>query len=200
MKISRISALIAAAILTVSPLTGCFTTKPTAPDTGLTSTSGNNGYAENSEIGKETIEISVNEDTSHNDSSFKVNRVIDSGKRTDDGLKYIYIDVTIKNNMSTAYTVNALNNFYLLLSDETEVFSDIRTDIYAKQSINGYEQLLEIPAHEEYNGYIGFLLDPYETSFTVCYFATANSNDKETVIRCPINASDIITAPEGFLK
>ncbi len=201
MKISKLSAFIAAAVIAVSSMAGCNSDKRPTGSTGNTNPSGPiNQYKDNPEIGKEKIDIGFNEDANHNNTTFKLNRVIDSGKATEDGQKYIYADITLKNNMDSAYQVNALNNFYLILPDETEVFTDIRADLYAKQSINGYEQLLEIPANSEFNGYIGFLIKPDVTSFSFCYFATANENDKETVIRCPVASSDIIPAPDGFLK
>lgn len=193
MKLSKITSLVLAAFIAVAPLTGCGTKKSG-------SKSSKNTYSANKEIGKNKINVSINETTDLNDTTFRINRIIDSGKTTDDGLKFIYVDVTIKNNMDTAYDVNALNNFYLILDDKKEVFTDIRTDIYAKQSVEGYQQLLEVPANSEFNGYIGFLLNPDVTSFTLCYFATKNKNDKETVIRCPITKNDIISAPSGFIK
>lgn len=192
MRISRISAVIAAAILAVSSLSGCGTKKPSASSPNSSSSAGR-------EIGKEKIEVSMNEDTLLNESNFKVNSIIDAGITTDTGQKYIYIDVTIKNNMTETYKVNALNNFYLLMDDGTELYTDIRTDIYAKQHVNGYEQLLEVPAGGDFNGYVGFLIPPSTTSFTVCYFATGTTNDKESVIQCPVTAQDIVPAPAGFI-
>lgn len=204
MKISRLSAFIAAAVIAVSSMAGCSSDKQQSSRTGSTGTANSsapiNEYKDDPNIGKDKIDVSLNENANHNNTTFKLNRIIDSGKTTEDGLKYIYADVTIKNNMGSAYEVNALNNFYLILPDETEVFTDIRTDLYAKQSVNGYEQLLEVPANSEFNGYIGFLIEPDVTSFNFCYFATANENDKETVIRCPVTSSDIVAAPDGFLK
>ncbi len=202
MKISRLSALFAAALIAVSTMAGCSSDKEESSRNASSSgySHGIESYKENPDIGKEKIEISINEDANHNESNFKLNQVIDSGKISPTGEKYIYLDVTIKNTMAESYEINALNNFYLVLSDETEIFTDIRTDLYAKQYMNGYEQLLEIPANGEFHGYIGFAIDPSVTDFTACYFATANENDKGTVIRCPVTQADIVPAPEGLFK
>ena len=52
-----------------------------------------------------------------NDTVFKLNSVIDSGAKSDDGERYLYLNVTIKNTSDTAYELNALNNFYLVTDD-----------------------------------------------------------------------------------
>lgn len=201
MKFSKISALIAAAVLAAASFAGCSDTKkPSDPSSRPSSSSEASSNSTSREIGKVKIDVNINDETELNNSTFKLNKVIDSGNIIIDNQKYIYLDVTIKNNMDELYKVNALNNFYLLTDDGTEIYMDIRADIFAKQYISSYEQLLEIPAGEEFNGYIGFTIPTNLTSFTVCYFATGTTNDKESVIRCPVTPQDIIPAPEGFIN
>lgn len=195
----RIYALLSAGMLTLSCAVGC------GDKTQVSSVNENKyasvieDYADDPEIGKEQIDVTFNEQASHNDTDFQLHRVIDSG-RVLDGKKYIYLDVTIKNNSDTEYSVNALNNFYLILNDGYEVMADIRADLYAKQHINGYEQLLKIGAGEEFKGYVGFCVDEAVEEFTMCFFATGLSNDKSSVIKCVVKPEDIIPAPDGFIK
>lgn len=195
MKKFKISALILTAVLAFTPAIGCKsgTDGSTSVPTNITA------YKDDPSIGKNKIDVSMNDSTELNETSYTINSIIDSGKRVE-GLKYIYLDVTIKNNSDKEYEMNALNNFYLIMNDGEEVLSDIRADIYAKQSINDYKQLLSIPAGEEYNGYIGFLIKESVNTFTIGYFATGDSNDKSSVILCNVAPEDIIAAPEGMIK
>lgn len=196
MKKLKIPAFILAAVIAFTPTVSCrFNKKPASSE----SSSSLSRYADNPEIGKEKIDVSMNEDASRNLTSYKLNSVIDSG-RVKDGLKYIYLDVTIKNESDKEYTANGLNNFYLILDDGTEILTDVRADLYAKQSINGYEQLLTIPANSEFEGYIGFCIEESITSFTVGFFPTGDTDDKSSVILCKVEPEDIIPAPEGMIN
>lgn len=192
MKKSRISALFLAAAIAFTPAFGC-------KKTDESSRSSTGQYAQFPEIGKNQINVSLGESTSLNDTSYTLNSVIDSG-RIKDGLKYIYLDVTIKNESDKPYKMSGLNNFYLLLDDGTEILTDVRADIYAKQSVNGYEQLLNIAAGSEYNGYIGFCIDENISDFKVGFFATGVTDDRSSVVFCEIKADDIISAPEDMIK
>lgn len=193
MKKAKISALILSAVIVLTPTFGCrHTRKPAA-----NSESSISKYADNPEIGQNKIDVSLNEDTNVNKTSYKINRIIDSGRRKD-GLKYIYLDVTIKNESDTDYEASGLNNFYLILDDGTEILTDVRADIYAKQSLTGYEQLLSVPAGSEYTGYIGFCINENINNFTVGFFATADNNDKSNVVLCTVKPEDIVPAPEGL--
>ena len=94
--------------------------------------------------------------------------------------------------------LSGLKNFYLVLSDETEVLPDIRADIYAKRAMTGYQQLLSIDAGSEFNGYIGFLVGQNVNSFTVGFFPTGKDDDRTNVILCDVKESDIVAAPDGM--
>lgn len=192
MKKSRISALFLAAAIAFTPAVGC---KKTAEP----SSSSSKQYAQFPEIGKNQINVSLGESTSLNDTTYTLNSVIDSG-RVKDGLKYVYLHVTIKNESDKPYEMSGLNNFYLLLDDGTEILTDVRADIYAKQSVNGYEQLLNIAAGSEYDGYIGFCINEDINDFKVGFFATGVTDDRSSVVFCEIKADDILPAPEGMIK
>lgn len=192
MKKFKISALLLTAVLALTPVFGC-SGETSEPEISLEGT----GYAALPDVGKEKVNVSMNEDTDINETPYKLNRVIDSG-RIQDGQKYIYLDVTIKNTSDKTMELSGLKNFYLVLSDETEVLPDIRADIYAKRAMTGYQQLLSIDAGSEFTGYIGFLVDQNVNSFTVGFFPTGKDDDRTNVILCDVKESDIVAAPDGM--
>lgn len=192
MKKFKISALLLTAVLALTPVFGC-SEETSEPEISLEGT----GYAALPDVGKEKVNVSMNEDTDINNTPYKLNGVIDSG-RVQDGMKYIYLDVTIKNTSDTVMELSGLKNFYLILSDETEVLPDIRADIYAKRAMTGYQQLLSVDAGSEFTGYIGFLVDQNVNSFTVGFFPTGKDDDRTNVVLCDVKESDIAAAPEGM--
>jgi hypothetical protein len=194
MKKIKTSALLITAVIAVISATGCSNTTKT---TSSTSESSAYVYADDPEVGQNTVDVELNEDTQVNDTVFKLNGVIDSG-RVKDGLKYIYLDVSITNESDTDYELNGLNNFYLLLDTGVEIHTDVRADLYAKQALTGYEALLTVPAHSEYNNYVGFCLDESIDSFTVGFFPTETTDDKSNVVLCEIKPEDIQAAPDGM--
>ena len=196
MKKTSISALLLAAVIAFTPAAGC-RFNSTKVDEESSSSSAAKEYAQMPEIGQNEISISLGENTTLNDTSYTLNGVIDSG-REKDGLKYIYLDVTIRNESEKPYEMSGLNNFYLILDDGTEVLTDVRADIYAKQSLSGYEQLLNVAAGAEYNGYIGFCVDKSVDKFKVGFFATGVTDDKASVIFCDIAPEDITDAPRDM--
>ncbi len=196
MRKFRTAALALASVMLVCAV-GCNKNEPEESSSSSLSSSSSSGYGDDAEIGKNKIEVALSEGTDLNNTTFTLNRVIDSGRRLE-GLKYIYLDVTIKNNSDMDYETSGLNNFYLMLDDGTEVFTDVRADIYAKKSLPGYEKLMNIAAGSEYSNYVGFVLDEKISDFTVCFFATADNGDRSSVIQCKISEKDITPAPEGM--
>ncbi len=195
MKKFKFAALFLAAAIAIIPLTGCRLNSSSDSD----SSSDSSGYAGMSDVAVTQMTTSLGDETTVDSTAYTLNRVIDSGMVKDD-LKYIYLDVTIKNSSDEDYEANALNNFYLILEDGTEITTDIRADNYGKQSIDGYEHLSEIPAGGEFSGYIGFCVDEDVTDFTVGFFVTGSDiKDKSTVIYCSVGDGDIISAPDGFI-
>lgn len=199
MRKFKITALLLAAVLTLTPTFGCKDKNNTSSESSSASNyDAVNNYADNPEIGKDKIEVQAGEEAKHNSTAYKLNNVIDSGK-VQDGLKYIYLDVTIKNESDKAYETSGLNNFYLSLSDGTEITTDVRADLYAKQHITGYEKLMSLPAGGEFTGYIGFCIDENISEFTVNFFPTGDTDDRSSVVKTDIKADDIIPAPEGMI-
>ncbi len=196
MKKRIIPAILLAAFIAAAPLAGCRdNTKKVKPSSNTEASA----YADISEIGKNKYDVSLSENADVNETGFKINRVIDSG-RVKDGLKYIYLDVTIKNNSADNHDITPINNFYLILKDGTEVLTDIRADIYAKQAMDGYVHLEKVAAGKEFTGYIGFVVDEDVKEFTACFFPTGKNDDKTNVVRCEITEKDIVTAPEGMFS
>lgn len=195
MKKFKFAVLFLAAAIAIIPSTGCRLNSSSDSD----SSSDSSGYAGMSDVAVTQMTTSLGDETTVDSTTYTLNRVIDSGMVKDD-LKYIYLDVTIKNSYDEDYETNALNNFYLILEDGTEITTDIRADNYGKQSIDGYEHLSEIPAGGEFSGYIGFCVDEDVTDFTVGFFVTGSDiNDKSTVIYCSVGDGDIISALDGFI-
>jgi hypothetical protein len=194
MKKTRFAALILAAALTAVSA-GC-----RANSTKVEENVNGGAYAGISGVADDSVTVSIGEEANKNNTTYTLNSVIDSGY-VQDGLKYIYLDVTIKNTSDTDYEANAINNFYLILDDSTEVLPGVLADNYAKQHINGYEHLSGIAANSEFNGYIGFALDESIDSFTVGFFPTATDiDDKSNVVYTKISSDDIKSAPEGFIQ
>ncbi|MCD7890444.1 MAG: DUF4352 domain-containing protein [Ruminococcus sp.] len=195
MKKFKFAVLFLAAAIAIIPSTGCRLNSSSDSD----SSSDSSGYAGMFDVAVTQMTTSLGDETTVDSTTYTLNRVIDSGMVKDD-LKYIYLDVTIKNSYDEDYETNALNNFYLILEDGTEITTDIRADNYGKQSIDGYEHLSEIPAGGEFSGYIGFCVDEDVTDFTVGFFVTGSDiNDKSTVIYCSVGDGDIISALDGFI-
>lgn len=199
MKISRISALLLAAALSLSAAAGCSDENDTSsasvilekPQTATYAVSPDGkleGMAENVQ------EASFAQQTKMNDTLFTLNKVVDSGKRSDAGEKYIYLDVTIENPTDKAYALNMLNNFYVLFDDGSETHYDVRTQLYAVKNLTGYTASpFDVPAQGSFTGLIGGFIIPAETnSFTVCFFPSLdNDKDKSNVIKVPVTSDNI---------
>ncbi|MBO4877247.1 MAG: DUF4352 domain-containing protein [Ruminococcus sp.] len=198
MRSSRIAALLAAAALALAAAAGCSSTKSNSSLAQLPATpvATQNGLAE------KEIQAAITEPVDEHDTIFQINSVIDSGMKSDDGLKYVYLDVTIKNTSAVYYRIDVLNNFFVILPDNSELGFDIRTQVYACNNFKGYtETPFTIDPGQEFRGYIGgFLLDENVSEFTVCFFPTANDmHDKSSVIKCKVNAADMIAPPADFI-
>lgn len=137
----------------------------------------------------------IGQETEVNNTVFSLNDVVRVDSPSNDGNDYVYINVTIKNNTDTEYQINSLNNFFVALPDETEISSNVRTQLYA---INNYPKCIDnpvtIPANGEFTGYLtgGFLVPSGTDSFTVGFFPTLdNGRDKSNAILSPVSAEDI---------
>ncbi|MBO4523206.1 hypothetical protein [Ruminococcus sp.] len=119
--------------------------------------------------------------------------------------RFIFFDIDLKNSTNNEYTLNTLNNFYIMLNDGTKVFSDVRSQLYAGGNIKKDKYFVDpfnIPSNGQFSGIVGgFILKDDIDSFTVCFFPTgSNPNDKGTVIEYSITADDLKELDSTLLK
>lgn len=152
-------------------------------------------------IAQNEITVNVSENANANDTTFRLNRVINSGKTDDNGNPYIYLDVNISNATDKEYELSVLNNLYVLLADNSEVHFDIKTQLYATNNIENYSASpFTVPANGDFSGIIGGFVLPKDTqNFTVCFFPTQdNKSDKTNVVKVSVSAQNIDTlTPQG---
>lgn len=199
MKNLKFAAVLMAAVLAAVPMTSCKEEKGSAPQPVSSSTNKpSKTNAEMEGIAEIEHKIAISEDANINNVQYKLNRIIDP-EVVRGSEKFIYADVTIKNNTDEACEFTAINNFYIILPDKTEISPKANAQVYAINHLNGYEKLAAIDAGQEWNGYVCFSLDKSVKGFSFCFFPTGkNYSDKENVIRTEIAESDIIKAPEGL--
>lgn len=146
-------------------------------------------------IAQNEISVNIAEEANTNDTTFKLNRVIDSGTADENGNPYIYLDVTISNSTDKEYDLSVLNNFYLL-ADGNEIHFDIKTQIYATKNIGDYSTSpFTIPPNGEFSGIIGGFVLPKDTQeFTVCFFPTQDDkSNKSNVVKVSVSSQNIGT-------
>lgn len=201
MKYNRLTALTLAALMGAVCITGCGQKKSNTETSAEASSE--IILDDPAHIGKNRIEASLLETVSANDTVFTLNSVVSPKDKEEEGCRFIYFDVSIKNNSDTAYTLSTLNNFYILLEDGTEVYSDIRTQLYAASNFKEdsyFTDPFDIPANGEFKGLIGgFLLKKDVEKFTVGFYPTKDSpRAKGDVIVIDITA-DKIQAPDASI-
>lgn len=206
MKNTRLYALLFAAVLTAA-CTGCSggkkqpsansrkTTIVYATEEAVTTTEAEEINIIAGEIGKEITE---------NNTSFVLNSVIDPQDH-EGGEKFIYLDITLKNNTDREYNLSTINNFYIELSDGSEVYSNVRTQLYAKNKFSEDKYFVDpfdIPSNGQFSGIIGgFILDEKENDFKLCFYPTGDDpSAKTTVIKYDITAADIKAPDTSELK
>ncbi len=183
------------AVISMS-VTGCSDNKNGSVSNSSAESSMN--FAENLKsdgIADNEISVAINEEADVNQTVFKLNRIIDSGTKSDSGDPYIYLDVTISNSTDKEYDLSVLNNFYLLMLDSQEIHFDVRTQLYGTKNIQNYSASpFTIPANGEFSGIIGgFILPQNVQDFTVCFFPTQdNTSDKTNVVKVNVTATDIV--------
>lgn len=155
-------------------------------------------------IGSIVVNAGLTQEVKENDTMFKLNSVIDAGL-TDDGQRFIFFDVNIRNDLDIAYDLNTLNNFYLVLPDGSEMYSTVRAQLYAINNFKEDKFLVdpfEVPAKSEISGVMGgFLIDKDIDHFTVCFFPTKdNPTDKELVVKIDVTADDFKSPDADILK
>ena len=201
MKTTKLTALLLASALFAGTATGCLDNTDTsskAPSPAVSS--GNDaglveGEISTTPIGTIQLKGNIGDEFNENDMVFKLNSVIDADY-IEDGNKFIFFDITIKNNTSKAYTLSTLNNFYLVLPDGSEEYSSIRTLLYARSTFSDkkyFPDPFDIPSNGQFSGVIGgFIINKDINDFTVCFFPTGDDpRNKEKVIRIDVAESDI---------
>ena len=126
------------AVISLS-VTGCSDNKNGSVSNSSAESSMN--FAENLKsdgIADNEISVAINEEADVNQTVFKLNRIIDSGTKSDSGDPYIYLDVTISNSTDKEYDLSVLNNFYLLMPDSQEIHFDVRTQLYTSSERSGF--------------------------------------------------------------
>lgn len=199
---SRLAAVILTSLLVPASLFSCSNKTSSSSDFDFPTQSGE--PVTTAKIGSIVIDADISENVNENDTVFTLNSVIDAGI-VEDGKKFIFFDITIKNDTDSSYSLSTLNNFYIILPDETDLYSTVRTQIYA---INTFKEdrffvdPFEIPAKSQFSGVIGgFTVDENIESFTVCFFPTkGNPDDKEKIIKIKVDANDIKTPGADLIK
>lgn len=185
MKKFKIISLILAAAIMGTAAVGC--------SSGTKDSSSTHAQVSNNEdLHDKEISVAIAEEADENDTVFKLNKVLEYTRK--DG-RYIYLDVSVSNATDKTYEMNCLNNFYILFDDGTESHFDIRTQINATQTVEGYtENPFEIPANGEFSGVVGGFIIPDTTqSFTVCFFPTLDDmSNKSSVVKVKVDGSSIV--------
>lgn len=203
MKIRKTAALIMAASLTAALSAGCMNNnkKNNTSDEDLFPTVNTESVAP---IGSTEIKGELGKEVTANNTSFTLRSVV---VHTDSDAKerFIFFDIDLRNSTEKEYTLNTLNNFYIKLDDGTEVFSDVRSQLYARSSIKTDKYFVDpfnIPSNGQFSGIVGgFILKNDIESFTVCFFPTgSNPNDKGTVIEYSITPDDLKEIDSTLLK
>ena len=203
MKKTKLYALLLAATVTASVSAGCLGKKkstytpqprPTHADDDERSP------VDLSTMGSNVINGELGTMISENDTDFTLNAVIDTGMR-DDNAKFIYFDITLRNNTDKEYELSTLNNFYIELPAGTKLYSEVRTQLYAGSHFKEDKYFVDpftIPSNGQFSGIVGgFILNEDMNEFNVCFFPTGKDpNNKKTVIKYKITA-DKITAPDA---
>ncbi len=201
MKFNRFTALALTAIMSASAAVSCGEKKIISDSSSITPDSSQIIMDDEEHLGENKIKADLLETVSANDTVFTLNSVISPENVEDEGCRYVYFDVNIKNNSDSAYTLSTLNNFYIITEDGTEIFSDIRTQLYAVSNFKEnsfFSDPFEIPANGEFKGIIGgFLLNKNVKKFTVGFYPTKDSpRDKDDVMVIDLT-SDNIKAPDA---
>ncbi|MBO5163458.1 MAG: hypothetical protein J6B75_03325 [Ruminococcus sp.] len=189
MKKYKLIPLLLAAVMAAAPLTGC---SPDKESSSVSVSMAPNGRQEG--LADNEIKANIAEDTECNDTTFKLNSVIDSGMADENGNKYIYLDAVIGNSTDKEYDLNILNNFYLLLPDNSEAHFDVRTQLYGQKNIDNYiVNPFTVPASGEISGIFGgFVIAPDVENFTVCFFPTQEDmRNKSNVIKVDVTSENI---------
>ena len=204
MKIKKAAALVLAACITAAVSAGCMDKgKSNNNDIPIEDIIPTKNTTPVNPIGSHEIKGVIGSEITENDTSFTLKSII--VPETSDNEQFIYFDIDLKNNTDTAYTLSTLNNFYIQLADGTDIYSDVRSQLYAGSLFKSDKYFLDpfdIPSNGQFSGIVGgFILKKDMKDFTVCFFPTgSNPNDKGTVIKFAVTADDISSPDPSVLK
>lgn len=195
MRKYKFTALLLCAAMAVTAAVGCSDGNSSSRSMSVASQAttvnqNNEGRADNE------VSAAVAEKASANKTDFTLNRVIDAGTRNDKNERFIYLDITIDNSTNKEYELSMLNNFYLLLSDGSELHYHVGSQLYATNNIDGYiPSPFTVPASGQFSGIVGgFAVSADIKDFKVCFFPTPDDPNKTPdVIKVDIKDSDIVT-------
>lgn len=196
MKKYKLIPLLLAAAMTFTATVGCSDESSSSDGNEFISHDSNIVIATNGRlegIAENEVSAAPKEETNENNTVFTLNRIVDSGNVDEDGKHFLYLDVTIQNSTATEYEMSALNNFYLLMNDGSELHFDIRTQLYGVKNVENYSNNpFTIPQSGTFSGIVGgFLVDDGVKDFTVCFFPTLDvGSDKSTVVKVPVTEAD----------
>ena len=198
MRFMKITAVAAALLLVVAPVTSC------QKDKGSSSSSFVLRHAEGENVAKQIATADVAQEVNANQTLFTLNKIYDAGVQTEEGEHYLYLDVTIKNDTSVEYTLSTLNNFYIVYPDDTEYSGNIRTQLYAINNLSDkyFGSPFTVSANSTFNGVVGgFCLKDFPDEFTVGFFPTREDRDnKEELIKVKVTKNDIVPLPDELKK
>ena len=212
MKNSKLYAFLFAAAVMASAAAGCSDSnsdknEPAAQPAATVATENLEALeppVEHGPAGENQVEAEIGAEVNANDTGFTLNGVIDGG-HNDDGTKCLYFDITLRNETDTAYTLSTLNNFYIIDGNGEEIYSDVRSQLYANKNFNPekyFADPFDIPSNGQFSGVIGgYTVDQGLNEFTLCFFPTGNDpRAKETVFQYHITEADIKAADSSLKK
>ena len=212
MKTSKLYAFLFAAAVMASAAAGCSDSnsdknEPAAQPAATVATENLEALeppVEHGPAGENQVEAEIGAEVNANDTGFTLNGVIDGG-HNDDGTKCLYFDITLRNETDTAYTLSTLNNFYIIDGNGEEIYSDVRSQLYANKNFNPekyFADPFDIPSNGQFSGVIGgYTVDQGLNEFTLCFFPTGNDpRAKETVFQYHITEADIKAADSSLKK
>ena len=205
MKMKKTAALIMAALITATVSVGCMNNNKNKKDNSEVEdffpADSNESVAPK---GSTELKGEIGKEITANDTSFTLKSVVVHTDK-EAGEKFIYFDIDLRNSTSREYTLSTLNNFFIKLTDGTEVYSDVRSQLYAKSSFKKdkyFQDPFDIPSNGQFSGIVGgFILKDDVSEFTVCFYPTgSNPNDKGTVIEFSITPDDLKEPDQSIMK
>ncbi|MCQ2459066.1 MAG: hypothetical protein MJ081_01705 [Ruminococcus sp.] len=202
MRNSKLTALAVAGVMAAASLVSCGQRNTESKTTETERpTQATNVYSQDYEIGAIEHKAEISSEVEANDTGYTLNAVYTYDVK-EENVKYVYLDVTVKNPTDVEYEISVLNNFYIQLTDGQEVYSSVRTQLFGISNFNNFfSDPFKIPANGEFNGIVGgFIVDPSVDTFTVGFFPTKdNERNKENVVLIDVTP-DLIKDGTELLK